>query len=103
MKSVNIVTEALRVGESGLTWQELLSGASGTLELDPRTTVRVRAAAGLTVTIEGILAATMISGEVILFNTGDSDPTDAKRTCTFTVSGNAFVQIGREKLFPPQQ
>ena len=47
-------------------------------------------------TIAGVLAATMSSGEVIIFNSGIGDITDSKRTVTVAVSAaGAFVQVAR--------
>lgn len=102
MRAANLPSEAQRSSIVGLTYVEVLSGASGTFEAPRGTAIRVRAAAGLTVTIEGVLAATMISGEIIIFNSGDPMPGTGKNTCTFAVSGNAYVQVGREQLLSTQ-
>lgn len=107
MKTSNLASEALRQADHGMVWEEVLSGAGGTLSLHPYHAFRVRAAAGVTVTIDGTLAATMVSGEIIIFNSGSGQPalTDPTTTgvvlkqavmATVVITGNAFVQVGRE-------
>lgn len=99
---MQIYNESARVernAEFGHVWVEVLSGTTGSIEVPKYSAVRVRAAAGSTVTIDGILAATMISGEILIFNSGrgsvGTTGTDTKRTVTITVSGNSFVQVAR--------
>lgn len=85
-----------RQHDSGLVWEEKLTGAQGTLELRVQQTFRVRAAGATTVTIDGILAMTMVSGEIAIFCTGEGDYTDTKPTVTVVIAGaNAFVQVAR--------
>lgn len=107
MKTSNLASEALRTAEHGMVWEEKLSGAAGTLSLHPYHAFRVRATAAVTVTIDGTLAATMASGEILIFNSGSGQPalTSALTTgvvlknavmCTVVITGNAFVQVGRE-------
>lgn len=97
MKTSNLVSETLRQSESGLTWEEKITNNTGALEVLKCGTVRVRAAGATTVTIDGVLAATMSSGEIIIFNVGDGDPTDSKSTVTVTIgAAAAFVQVARE-------
>jgi|SRR5665213_3512696 len=102
MKTSNLSTEALRVGEVGQTWEERLSGAAGTLYLLPFQSFRVRAAAAGTVTIDGTLAATMINGEILVFNAGGGQPV-AVNTLTVqasqvvvVITGAQFVQVARD-------
>jgi hypothetical protein len=96
MQAANLAAATMRTSESGLVWEEKITGAQGSLELLPRQTFRVRAAGATTVTIDGILAATMSSGEVIIFNCGEGDPEDSKATITVAIAGaNAFVQVAR--------
>lgn len=104
MRTSNLANEAQRYSDVGLVWEEKLSGAAGTLVLLPTQTVRVKATAAVTVTIDGILAATMEAGEIMLFNTGSGIP-DAttgvvKRDTrvTVVVTGTAFVQVARENV-----
>jgi hypothetical protein len=86
MKTSNLVTESLR---------EVLSGAQGTLAIAKRTAFRVRAAGATTVTIAGVLAMTMTSGEIAIFNTGEG--VAANQTVAVIIgAANAFVQVGRE-------
>ena len=97
MKTSNLISETLRHSESGLTWEEKLTNATGSLELLKASTFRVRATGATTVTIDGVLAATMSAGEVIIFNTGEGDPDDVKVTVTVTIGAvAAFVQVARE-------
>lgn len=107
MKTSNLANESLRVSETGMVWEERLSGAAGTLTLQPFQSFRVRAAAGGTVTIDGVLAATMISGEILIFNAGAGQPslTDPTTTgvvlkqassVTVVITGAQFVQVARD-------
>lgn len=100
MRTSNLANQALRHSEVGHVWEEKLSGAAGTLELPKYTTFRVRAAAGGTVTIDGVLAATMISGEILLFNTGGGSNDaagNAVPTVTVAITGAQFVQVARDQ------
>ena len=102
MKSSNQLSGGVRSSEVGLVWREVKSGAGSTsFEIPKSTAVRVRSAtAGLTVSFDGVLAATMDSAEVMLFNSGlgvqDGRIGDPKTTVTLVVSGNCFVQVGVE-------
>lgn len=97
MKTGNIVTECVRESESGQCWEEKLTNAMGTLILPKNSTFRVRATGATTVTIDGVLAATMSNAEVIVFNTGDGDPASGKATVSVVIAAAAaFVQVGRD-------
>lgn len=107
MKTSNLANESLRVAEVGMLWEERLSGAAGTLVLMPYQSFRVRAAAGGTVTIDGVLAATMIAGEILIFNAGPGLPTLTDPTTTgvvlkqavsvtVVITGAQFVQVARD-------
>lgn len=97
MKTANLISQTLRHSESGLTWEEKITNNTGTLELAKAATFRVRATGATTVTIDGVLAATMSSGEIIVFNTGDGNPDDTKATVTVVIGAvAAFVQVARE-------
>lgn len=107
MKTSNLANESLRIAETGMVWEEQLSGAAGTLVLMPFQSFRVRAAAGGTVTIDGVLAATMVVGEILIFNAGGGQPTLSDPTTTAVVSrqansvtvviaGAQFVQVARD-------
>lgn len=96
MQAANIASRTLRHSESGLVWEEKISGATGALEVEPCSTFRVRATGATTVTIDGVLAATMSTGEIMIFNAGEGDPTDTKATVTITIAAaSAFVQVAR--------
>lgn len=100
MKTANLANESIRQSEVGMVWEEKLSVA-GTIEVPKCATFRVRAAGAVTVTIDGILAMTMVSGEIAIFNAGNGDP-DAqianpnKKTVTITTTGSSFVQVARD-------
>lgn len=107
MKTSNLANEAIRQSDVGMVWEERLSGAAGTLTLLPYQAFRVRAAAAGTVTIDGVLAATMVSGEILIFNAGGGLPTQTDPTTTgvvtkqppqvtVVITGNQFVQVARD-------
>jgi hypothetical protein len=102
MKTSNLATEALRTGDVGQCWEERLSGAAGTLKLQPFQSFRVRATAAGTVTIDGTLAATMVAGEILVFNAGSGQPYSVDQTtkqaseCVIVITGAQFVQVARD-------
>lgn len=100
MRTSNLANQATRQSEVGHVWVELITNSSGTLELPKYSTFRVRAAASSTVTIDGVLAATMTSGEILLFNCG-SGVNDAAGnivpTVTVTITGTVYLQSARDK------
>lgn len=101
MKTANLISESLRHSESGLTWEEKISGAQASIEVPKHATFRVRATGASTVTIAGVLAATMSTGEIMIFNAGDGDPDSTATTITVTIGvANAFVQVAREVKRP---
>ena len=96
MQASNLASRTMRTSESGLVYEEKLTNAQGSIELIATQTFRVRATGATTVTIDGILAMTMVSGEIAVFCAGEGDPTDSKPTVTVTIAGaNAFVQVAR--------
>ena len=98
MRTANLASQSARQSDVGKVWEELLSGATGTLEIPKYHTFRVRATGATTITIDGVLAMTMSSGEVELFNSGGGDQTDTKNTVTVVVAAaGAFLQLAREK------
>lgn len=104
MKTSNLVSDTLRQSESGLTWEEKITNGQTSIEVPKHATVRVRATGASTVTIDGILAATMSTGEVVIFNAGDGDPDSTKPTITVTIGvANAYVQVAREVRRPKLQ
>ena len=95
-KPVSAATGASRTSEVGHVWTEIFSGAMGTWEVDAYATIRVRATGATTVTLEGVLAATMSAGEIMTFNAGRSISGDLKETVTLVIGGaSAFVQVGQ--------
>jgi hypothetical protein len=96
MQHYNIPARVQRESECGLCWEERITNGTGSLEVDKYAPVRVRATGATTVTLDGVLGATMSAGEILIFNTGIGDPTDQKRTVTVVVAGAAaFVQVAR--------
>ena len=97
MKTANIAAEVLRHSESGLVWEEKISGATGSIEVLPMATFRVRATGATTVTIDGVLAMTMSAGEIAYFCAGNGNPDDAKATVTVAIAvASAYVQVARD-------
>lgn len=97
MKTANIASATLRHSESGLVWEEVLTNGMGTIEVVEYATFRVRATGATTVTIDGVLAMTMSSGEIAIFNAGRGNPDDTKSTISVVIAGAAaFVQVARD-------
>ena len=104
MRTSNNASQTLRDSESGLVWEEKLTNALGSIEVLPHATFRVRATGATTVTIDGILAMTMATGEIAIFNAGNGSPDDAKATVTVTIANAAaFVQVARDTDRPRLQ
>ena len=99
MRTSNLANQAVRQSEVGHVWEEVMSSSSGTREVAKYATFRVRATAATTVTIDGVLAATMAANEILLFNAG-SGVNDAAGnlvpTVTITIAGTAFMQVARD-------
>lgn len=101
MKTSNQATGNLNHAECGHVWEEKISGGTGSIEVEEYTVFRVRATGASTVTIDGVLAATMSTGEIIIFNSGRGNPDDTKPTITVTIAAaSAFVQVARNKDRP---
>lgn len=98
MKTSNVISENLRTVETGLQWEEKITNAQGSINVKLIHTFRVRATGATTVTIDGVLAATMSTGEIMIFNTGYGNTVNTGLTyVVVTIAGaNAFVQVGRE-------
>lgn len=98
MQTSNIANRALREERVGHVWVEQLSNAQGTLRVAPFSTVRVRATGATTVTIDGVLAMTMSSGEIEYFCVGRGDPSNQDGLVDIVIAGaNAFVQLAQNK------
>jgi hypothetical protein len=100
MRTSNLANQATRQSDVGHVWVEKITNSSGTLELQKYSTFRVRAAGASTVTIDGVLAATMVSGEIIIFNTGSGSNDaagNAVPTVTVVITGTTYVQVARDK------
>ncbi len=99
MKPVNLPSGAQRNAEVGLVWREVHNGAGAfSIELPFQYTLRVSAGANVTVTIDGVLAMTLRTGEVERFNTGAGLSGDGKSLVTVTIgAGDSRVQIAEEK------
>jgi hypothetical protein len=102
MQIYNLPARVQRETDMGLVWEEKITNDQGSLEVVKYSAVRVRAIGATTVTIGGILAATMSDGEIIIFNAGIGVPNDGKKTVTVEIAGaNAYVQVAREIERPP--
>ena len=100
MKSVNIPSGALRHVHVGLVYQEIYNGAGGTTFIAPfQSTIRVSAAANVTVTLDGVLACTLRAGEVELFNVGAGNVPGASTVTVVIGPGDARVQLAQESDF----
>lgn len=98
MRTSNLANEAIRQSEVGMVWEEKISGATGSIEVLPMASFRVRATGATTVTIDGVLAMTMTSGEIAVFCAGNGNPDDTKPTVTITIAAAAaYVQVARDK------
>jgi hypothetical protein len=110
MQAANNADRSLRTGETGHQWEEVLSGAMGTVNVRQMQTIRVRATGATTVTIDGVLAMTMVSGEIALFcvgrgsnqnNTPGAAGSAYNASIPVVIAGaNAFVQVARDKDYP---
>jgi hypothetical protein len=109
MRTSNLANEAVRQAETGQVWEERITNGQGTLVLKPFQTFRVRAAGATTVTIDGTLAMTMVSGEIVIFNAGSGVPSDVDSStgvvvrqanqATVVIGGAAaFVQVARDNV-----
>ncbi len=97
MKNINIPTGATRTSEVGLVLREVITNATGSVEVLKKNAVRIRAVAALTVSLDGVLAVSMAANEVLILNVGEGNPLDTKDTVTVTIAGGAaYVQIGLE-------
>lgn len=98
MKNTNIPSGAQRNANVGLVWEEVLTGALGSIEVPMQGTIRVSADGATTVTIGGILAATMRAGEVEYFNVGSGVANDGKAKVTVVLggAGTPNVQVAKE-------
>lgn len=97
MQTANLAARSIRHSESGLVWEEQLSGATGTLIVKKYSTIRVRATGATTVTIDGVLAMTMTSGEIAVMNVGSGDNDDSINTVNVVIgAAAAFVQVARD-------
>lgn len=99
MQIYNEPARVERNADFGHVWIEILSGAATTgLQVPRFSAVRVRATAAVTVSFDGVLAATMASGEILIFNSGHGQvgpggASATKKTVTLVVTGTAFVQL----------
>lgn len=100
MRQANNPSQSQRFSDSGFVWEEKLTGSLGTIEVAAYSTVRVSCATAVcTVTIDGVLAATLQVGEVMIFNAGVGDKTDDKKTVSVTIAGamsTPYVQVAKQ-------
>lgn len=99
MKTANLPAGSIRQSNVGLVWKQLFSGAGGYTDQGPvQGTIRVSSgAASLSVTIGGVLAATLRNGEVEYFNLGRGAVGDGRVPVEFIIgAGDARVSIALE-------
>lgn len=99
MKAVNLPAGSQRNSDVGLVWRQVFSGAGGfTFNGPVQGTIRVSSgAAALTVTIGGVLAATLRTGEVEYFNLGSGLSGDMKTPVVVIIgAGDARVSLAEE-------
>ena len=99
----NIPARAERNAEAGLVWMEMITNNTGTIQVPKYSTVRVRATGATTVTVDGVLAATMMTDEIMLFNAGIGNVMDSKKTVAIVIgAAAAYVQVARTVEPSPQ-
>lgn len=91
----NLANNAQRQCETGPVYTEVLSNSAGTIEVKKYHTVRIRAVAGGTITLDGVLACTLKADEIILMNVGGGTP-GGKETVTVVASAAVYLQVGSE-------
>jgi hypothetical protein len=103
MRASNILSGAQRTSEVSLVWKEINSGGGASqIEVPRHTTIRVRCTngGGMTVSLDGVLSATMAHNEVMLFNSGIGktygQTGDLKNTVTLAWSSTCYIQLGME-------
>lgn len=97
MKTTNLPSGAQRIANVGLVWEEKITNGTGDLRVHQQGTVRVRATGATTVTIAGVLAATMSAGEIEYFNVGAGQGDDSRAPVEVSIGGaSAFVQVAKE-------
>lgn len=95
MKTTNIPAGTQRMSNSGLVWEEKITDGAGSFRAKFQQTIRVSAVEPTTVTIDGILSATLQAGEVEYFNVGTGQ-TDDLSTVEVVIAGRANVQLARD-------
>jgi hypothetical protein len=100
----NIPARCDRVSDTGFVWVEKITNGTGTIAVEKYSPVRIRATAPLTVSLDGVLAATMTTNEILIVNAGIGVTTDVVRTVDVTIAGGAaFVQVARLKEPQPRE
>ena len=95
MQTYNAAARVERNAEFGAVWVEKITNTQGSFEAPKYSAVRVRAAAACTVSLDGVLAATLTTGEILILNTGRGNGANESVTVTIA-TGNAFVQLATE-------
>ena len=96
MKTTNIPAGSQRLSNVGLVWQEVITNGAGTFRANFQSTIRVRAIAQTTVTIDGVLAITLEVGETEYVNVGTGLGGDGLSTIEVVIAGTANVQIAKD-------
>ena len=99
MQTYNDPARVLRETDFGHVWMEVLQNAATTgIEVSRYTAVRVRAVAACVVSFDGVTAASLAAGEILIFNSGrglvgPGQPSATKKTVTLAVTAAAYVQV----------
>lgn len=93
MQTSNQANRAIRQEHVGHVWVEKLTNAQGNLNVLAYSTLRVRAVGATTVTINGVLAMTMSSGEIEYLNVGKGGLLTDGSVDVVIAGAAAFVQV----------
>ena len=102
MQIYNAPARVQREADFGHVWMEVITnGTTAGMEIPRYAAVRVRAVAGGSVSFDGVLAATMIAGEILIFNAGIGQvavggASQNKKTVTLVVTGSSCVQVSAQ-------
>ena len=102
MRGANNPSGSQRFYESGLVWVELITNNTGSINVPEYSTIRVRAVAPCTVTLDNEtntnpeLACTLAINEVIRVCVGPYKNLRDKSVTVIIAGGAAYVSVGKE-------
>lgn len=92
MKTANLAARSVRQSNVGLVWKQLLLAAATTQKVPQYSTLRVRAIAQCTITLDGVDSITLEAGEVEYINVGNGDPSVLRHVVVeFSASVNCSI------------